>query len=492
MVRWTKIGSATSRSLLALAAGAAAASCAGPPPRAPAATGAGAWSYEVALDERAETLAITGALAPTASTELTVNEGAEPFVGGVEFSAAGAPWEGVEPRDGSWTIPACARGCRIRYRFDLRAAAEALDADDTATSLHGVLEAPPATWLLRPLETRDEVVTWHVTAPPGVAFVTGVHGVPGAADTYRVAARELHLTPYTVMGRLRTRAVDVGGGAHVTMAVAAGKLAPTDDMLAAWVARAGRAVTAFYGAFPIDGTMIAVIPTRGRSVGFGRTMAAGGASIMVNVGRDTGAAALDADWVMVHEMIHLAFPSMPRERVWIEEGLATYLEPIIRARAGMIKEEEAWRGFRDMMPNGLPAPGDRGLDRTHTWGRVYWGGALFCLLADLDIRQRTKNRRTLEDALRGVLEAGGNDAVRWPLERALDAGDHAIGVPALRELHARMGSEPFPVDLDALFGDLGVTLVGGRAVLDDSAPLAAIRRSMTAPFAASPAAAAAR
>ena len=435
----------------------------------------------MAIDASGESLSIAGTIDGAASAELTVNEGAEPFVADVEV-ATNDGWARVATHDGNWTVPACVRGCRIRYRFDLRAAAETLDSDDTATSLHGVLEAPPATWILRPIETRNETVTWHVDAPPGITFATGVRRAPGAKDTYRVAARELHLTPYTLVGRMRTRTVDVGSGAHVTMAVAAGRLAPSDDALAAWVARAGHAVTAFYGAFPIDGTLVAVLPTRGRHVGFGRTMAAGGASIMVNVGRDTDAAALDADWVMVHEMVHLAFPSMPRERVWIEEGLATYLEPIIRARAGMLKEEEVWRGFRDMLPNGLPAPGDRGLDRTHTWGRVYWGGALFCLLADLEIRKRTHNERSLEDALRGILAGGGNDAVRWPLERAFDAGDRATGVPALRELHAHMGSEPFPVDLGALFDDLGVKVVGGRTVLDDSAPLAPVRRSMTTPF----------
>ena len=41
---------------------------------------------------------------------------------------------------------------------------------------------------------------------------------------------------------------------------------------------------------------------------------------------------------------------------------------------------------------GLPEPGDEGLDYTHTWGRTYWGGATFCLLADVRIRRETHNR----------------------------------------------------------------------------------------------------
>ena len=59
---------------------------------------------------------------------------------------------------------------------------------------------------------------------------------------------------------------------------------------------------------------------------------------------------------------------------WIEEGLATYVEPIARARAGGLTPQKVWGDMVDAMPQGLPKPGDRGLDFTHTWGRTYWGG----------------------------------------------------------------------------------------------------------------------
>jgi len=34
-------------------------------------------------------------------------------------------------------------------------------------------------------------------------------------------------------------------------------------------------------------------------------------------------------------------------------------------------------------------------------GPHYWGGALFCLQADLEVRKRTGNAKGLQDALRG-------------------------------------------------------------------------------------------
>ena len=135
----------------------------------------------------------------------------------------------------------------------------------------------------------------------------------------------------------------------------------------------------------------------------------------------------------------------------------------------------------DGMPNGLPEPGDRGLDFTHTWGRTYWGGALFCLLADVEIRKRTENRRGLEHALRGILSAGGSIESEWALSRALATADRAAGVTVLEDLYANMRAAPAAPDLDRLWHELGVERRAGTLVFDDSAPLAAIREAITRP-----------
>jgi predicted metalloprotease with PDZ domain len=131
------------------------------------------------------------------------------------------------------------------------------------------------------------------------------------------------------------------------------------------------------------------------------------------------------------------------------------------------------------MPHGLPAEGDLGLDRTHTWGRTYWGGALFCLLADVEIRERTQGQRSLDDALKAVLAAGGSISTRWSLGRTLDAADGAVGAPVLRELYARLGPRPASTDLSGLWKRLGLVVHEGRVDFDEGAPLAALRRAIT-------------
>src|SRR5437879_4525955 len=137
-----------------------------------------------------------------------------------------------------------------------------------------------------------------------------------------------------------------------------------------------------------------------------------------------------------------------------------------------MSKAEFWCEMARDMHQGLPAADDEGLDNTHTWGRTYWGGALFCLLADIEIRKRTGNRRSLEDALRGIVAAGGTIAAEWNFERALNAGDRAVGVPVLRELYGRMGNYAVAVDLEKLWRELGVEVRGDEVLFDDRAPLA--------------------
>ena len=130
------------------------------------------------------------------------------------------------------------------------------------------------------------------------------------------------------------------------------------------------------------------------------------------------------------------------------------------------------------MPRGLPQAGDAGLDHTHTWGRTYWGGAMFCLLADVDIRERTHLRFGLQDALRAVVRASGGLTADWPIERVLRTGDAAVGTSSLEDLYARLKESPVAPDLKELWARLGVTQDGATVRLSDEAPLAAVRHAI--------------
>ena len=437
--------------------------------------------YSATWDPDAGDVSIEARFTAAAGGTFTVDRGADVFAKDVQMSADrdGAVWSPVVHHGHEFQASICAAGpCRLRYRFALRKAARRLDDLDVASEEGEIVEAPPSTWVLAPAAGREQRVRLRVTAPEGSRFVTGVFPSREAQGAWDITIDDLWTSPYTAFGPLRVRTIPVKGGS-VELAIAPGKTAASDDELATWTETSALAVSTYFGRFPVPSALVLLVVSRGRWVGYGRTLSGGGGTIFVRIGERASPKAYRDDWVLVHEMVHLTFPSVPREQDWAEEGIATYVEPFARVRAGMLSEEDAWVGLAEGLPNGLPGPDDHGLDHTPTWGRIYWGGALFWFLADIAIHERTQNRLGLEHALRGVLDAGGSNAVRWPLADVLAAGDRAIGVPVLSELYAAMASTPHPVDLGAILKSLGVEVTNGHARFDDTAPLAAIRRAIT-------------
>ena len=249
-----------------------------------------------------------------------------------------------------------------------------------------------------------------------------------------------------------------------------------------WITRAANAVTVYYTVFPVRRVDITVHVRSGKSVGHGTASGEGGAHINVTLGSDVSAKALAEggnNWLMTHEMVHLALSGVEESHHWLEEGLATYVEPIARVRSGELDAHKVWHDMVEGMPNGEPGNGDAGLDRTPTWGRTYWGGALFCLLADVEIRKKTNNQKGLENALRAIVAAGGTIETDWGITRVLDIGDKAVGAAVLVPLYDRMKDDAHPVDLKSLWLQLGVEENGDTVVFQDGAPLAAIRKAIT-------------
>lgn len=247
--------------------------------------------------------------------------------------------------------------------------------------------------------------------------------------------------------------------------------------LTAWVERCARAVQAYYGVFPVPALEIRLRSFKGVGVRGGRALPTRPPRIEMSVGQSASPADLARNWSMTHEMVHLAFPNVDDAHLWLEEGLASYVEPIARARVGWLREDEVWTEWLVNMPRGLPRASDAGLDHTRSWGRIYWGGALFCLLADIEIRKATARRYELGDALRAILIGGGNMTARWSIERALRVGDEATGSSVLSDLYGRMKDQPVAIDLQALWSELGVSLESGRIEYTDTAPLAKLRSS---------------
>lgn len=305
-------------------------------------------------------------------------------------------------------------------------------------------------------------------------LATGVLTLRASAQSEFLNAQGM---PYAAFDRLPQTDIDVTGGV-IRLAFAPGRLALPTATIVEWVTRSAKAITTYYGHFPVKSTRLLIVPVDGQRVQGGTTWGYRGGAIRIKLGSDASEDDLRRDWIMVHEMVHLALPDIDERYNWLSEGLAVYIEPIARVQAGDLSAKSVWIAMMRDMPKGLPGIGDNGLDNTSTWGSTYWGGALFCLLADVEIRKRTGNRLGLRDAMRGVLAAGGNHEVRWTIDRVLSIADAATGVDVLTPLYHDMGPKQSRPDINRLWRELGLKLGEGGLEIDDRAPLAILREAI--------------
>jgi hypothetical protein len=424
-----------------------------------------AWDIRARLLPDGHSLALEGRFAPGDADAFMVDSAAAPFLTGVELEAGGR-WRAVPATGGRWPVAdAEARGAHLRWRFDLAAAAKVWRSG--VRPFGSGFMARPRAWLLRP-ETfmPGRAARLVVETPPGLSFISGLDpsGHPKVDD--------LDEGPEAAFGPLRIQRFPAKGG---TLAA----VAPDEDLPltpaqeSRWFKTAASALEDAYGRLPLPWTAVFLLPVgQHDGVLFGSTRGGGGAAITVLLGRSVSDQDITADWILTHELIHTALPDLERSHHWFEEGLPTYLEPLLRLREGREPPEAFWSDLRQQLPQGQPQGGDRGLDRTPTWGRTYWGGALFCFVADYRIREATGGKQSLLDALRAILPAGGI-AVHGDIRTLLAEGDEALAKPVLLPLYDAWAQSPETVDLDAIWKRLGVE----KGPFDDGAPEAALRRA---------------
>lgn len=130
------------------------------------------------------------------------------------------------------------------------------------------------------------------------------------------------------------------GDATIEVSFVSGDLDLSRSALLDWIHAAASALTVYYGRFPVSSAMIQVSPADAKAGVMNAVTYGGPARTTITVGQHTSGAQLKDDWTMTHELVHMAFPSVRRRHHWIEEGLATYVEPVARAQAGFLRSEK--------------------------------------------------------------------------------------------------------------------------------------------------------
>jgi hypothetical protein len=266
-----------------------------------------------------------------------------------------------------------------------------------------------------------------------------------------------------------------------------GKNAVPLDTILPWLQNAAHAIRTYFHHFPVKTLSIRVTVVPGNEVGYSTADEQDGQPVIhIRVGERVTKDDLKDDWVATHEMVHLGFPLVEHAEDWVAEGMATYVEPIARLQGGTLAAREYWREFVEKLPRGLPQKGDGGLSSAYpvknadSIRRLYWGGALFFFMADLQIRSESKNEKGLQDAFAAIVNHGGNIESDWDALKAFRIGDRAVGSNVLEKMYKKWEAAPILVNLDEIWSKLGIHVQSERISFDNSAPLAQTRLAIEA------------
>jgi hypothetical protein len=196
--------------------------------------------------------------------------------------------------------------------------------------------------------------------------------------------------------------------------------------LKAWLQSVGSTVSLLHGTLPRPEIRIALQPYPAKSaVPFARILRNDPQGVLFYINPDRPLEDYISDWTAYHELSHLFLPYPGNADIWFSEGLASYYQNILQARAGLLSNESArqklragfQRGQNDSAHSTLtlgelsPVMRDK-----RAYMRVYWSGALYFLQADLMLRELpagSKTAATLDDVLRKFGSCCLNSPQQW-------------------------------------------------------------------------------
>ena len=261
--------------------------------------------------------------------------------------------------------------------------------------------------------------------------------------------------------------------------------------IVAWLQSASSNVSLAYGRFPSTSPRIVVIPTKGRSwggdsaVSFGRLTRYGEDKIELYINADRPIEDFYGDWTATHEFSHLMLPYLGSRHRWISEGFASYYQNVLMSRAGRYTPRQAWQKLHAGLERGRLSRPDLTLNEAAEAGvrqarmKIYWSGAAIALLADLELRERSGGRESLDVALDRLQQCCLRSQRTWSgpeLFAQLDAlVDGAVFMPLYKRY---ANSSGFP-NVGATLERIGIDTSGENIRLLSDAPLAHIREAIT-------------
>jgi len=338
----------------------------------------------------------------------------------------------------------------------------------------------PHAFLWYPADAGEVEVRFRLPAGFGASTPWRPIGGGARSSAYRTGARPRSWNARIAIGDLSSHSIALPGG-RLDVALLPGSPPADPDQMLRWLRRSGEALISAHGRLPSARVQVLVVPLgSGREpVPWGEVQRGGGDAVHLYIDQRQSEQAFLDDWVLVHELSHLLHPPMRGSGRWLYEGLASYYQNVLRARAELLDEETAWRklhaGFRRGMAQTKRgrtlAESARNMPWTREYMRVYWSGAAIALLADLELRRTSGGTQSLDLVLGDLARCCLPADRKWTDREVVDKLDSLSEAEVFGRLYRRwLDSDRFP-DLTAAYRELGlkalndkdVRLVGGTA-----------------------------
>ncbi len=221
-----------------------------------------------------------------------------------------------------------------------------------------------------------------------------------------------------------------------------------------WVSTVAESVEETIAPYPFDVHMHFYRTAGAAPVPWANTIRSRRQGVNVHVNPDCSRADLLSDWTLYHELAHLFLPFLGRQQSWFAEGFASYMQYQLMHSAGVLSADDMWARYREKieraqsrydMPDRTFTEAAQALRARRDFPTEYWGGAVYFLRVDAELRRRGSSVPELVRAFVACcrLEARNFDALIGTLDRlagvpvfSRELADfrHARGFPAYSEL----------------------------------------------------------
>jgi hypothetical protein len=446
---------------------------------------AGAHDYRVEIDADLSRMRVEARFSEPVDTVTARSNDAGDFLIEAWDCAKGNP---IRLRNRRMMLPVDGVTC-MNYTVDLERAAgherqnRSLSADNRLIS--------PSLWLWRPRLTNGVEIDLAFELPAGMQVSLPWPRQPGTEHAYRLGRSPESSDAPALFGRFETTMVEVPGATISVHRLQSNKDAPrmSAAAIAEWIRATATDVSLAYGRFPNPSPQVVVIPVsdgRRGAVHSGRVIRDGGEAIELYIDERQPLDAFLRDWTATHEFSHLMLPYVESSHRWVSEGFAQYYQNVLMARSGAQDRRQAWQALYEGFERGrLSRPElspNEAAAGTHREARmkIYWSGAALALMADVELRERSGGRETLDDVMARLQDCCLPSDRVWSGPELFATLDSLADHPVFMSLYRRYADTAGFPDIRPLFQRLGLSVDHDEVRIRNNGELAHIRAAITA------------